>query len=448
MATLTIQIEPQHLIPFNFIYTNNLVINRLGLPLGEPIELSFGSKKAYVYVRESPVKGNLIRIPSHIANNLLLPNGVKIRAKYHQSTGLKFGPLLGILVQNVQKNQPQTPFGKFTNFAIEVSEKSRAMGIIPYFFTADRISKNSDFISGWFYYNNKWEEGTFPIPSVIYNRISLRKEEEKLLPIIHKLQKQHPFVFFNNNFLNKWEVYQLLMQTATRQILPKTVKLQGIATLREILKRFSIVYLKPTNGALGNGIMRLEKTSDGYIVQSNRAQGPVSMNFKSLENLVKYLRPRIAGKTYLVQEGINLIKIDGRPIDFRILVQKNAKGNWDVTSMVARIANDKQFVSNLAQGGTISPVLETIRTASPELIKKVTRNDFKKYSIEIAKQIDTAATGLFAELGIDLALDVNGKIWLLEVNSKPSKTEDPKETNGSRPSVNRLIQYVHYVSGF
>ena len=62
--------------------------------------------------------------------------------------------------------------------------------------------------------------------------------------------------------------------------------------------------------------------------------------------------------------------------------------------------------------------------------------------------MDELGGRLVAELGIDLAIDVHGKIWLIEINSKPSKTDDTVINPNShfRPSVLRLIDYVLYLS--
>ncbi|MGV2806477.1 YheC/YheD family protein, partial [Clostridium perfringens] len=56
----------------------------------------------------------------------------------------------------------------------------------------------------------------------------------------------------------------------------------------------------------------------------------------------------------------------------------------------------------------------------------------------------------FGELGIDLAIDTTGRIWLLEVNSKPSKGENAPLNADSkvRPSAVRLVQYCQYLTGF
>lgn len=445
MTILTVQIEPTEVPSFE-IYVNPSVINKLNLPLHKPFDLSFGQRKMKVYLKTSHGKSNLIRIPSNTAKSLLIPNGIQVYAK-RNTEELQLGPILGILVQSVDENQPQTPFGKLTGFAQEVLQIAQSKGVYAYLFTMNNLNSAQNFVIGWTYKDNKWKKNVFPVPHVIYNRISSRKLEKKLEQIISKYQEQYDFKFFNSHFLNKWEVYQKLIPTSVHSIMPKTVQYKGALSIKEMLNKYPIIYLKPSNGALGQGIIRIEKNNSVYTVQLTRVQGTITKEFNSFEKMFKYLKPRLNSKNYLVQQGLRLIHFQNRPIDFRILVQKNSRGDWAITSMVARMANDHHIVSNLAQGGTQGTVMETIQLADPQLARKNLREKFKTHALLITEYLEHSIGGHFAEFGIDLALDHSGKIWLLEVNSKPSKTTDPK-ANEPRPSVNRLIQYVLFLSGF
>jgi glutathione synthase/RimK-type ligase-like ATP-grasp enzyme len=118
---------------------------------------------------------------------------------------------------------------------------------------------------------------------------------------------------------------------------------------------------------------------------------------------------------------------------------------------VARTAGSQQFVSNLARGGSLSTV--SVAVAKCNMSTSVSRLDSAKRlrlaALQIAQGIDTHIPAHFGELGIDLALDTGGKVWLLEVNSKPSKNDNTPLNEGKiRPSVRMMIQYARHVSGF
>jgi len=445
MSIVQIQVDTEQNHPEPIIYANVATINRLNLPLNNPIPLILGQKAIETHVIYSSNKGNLIRIPQNLATELHIPNGIQLHARYNKEKGILVGPVFGVLVQTIDPKTPQNPFGKLTDFLKEIAILARNQGILFYVFTMEDIHLDSQTIKGWMLRSNQWEPKTLPFPNVIYNRISSRKYEKQLQGKITELLKQ--VVLFNDHFLNKWQVHGILEKTIIKENMPTTKYYKGNHTIKEMLSTYPTIYLKPTNGSLGRGIIKIERSINQYIVQYSKINGASTYNFKSLNKLLKHLYPRLRSEPYLVQEGLSLLQINHRPIDFRILVQKNGHGQWSVTSMVARIANDQQFVSNLARGGTPANIIETIRSASPELGKRMVKGDFRKLALLIAKKLEESSTGHFAELGIDLGLDTKGKLWLLEVNSKPSKTEESTIT-GPRPSVNRLIQYVRFLSGF
>jgi glutathione synthase/RimK-type ligase-like ATP-grasp enzyme len=155
---------------------------------------------------------------------------------------------------------------------------------------------------------------------------------------------------------------------------------------------------------------------------------------------------------YQAQQGLNLIEIQKRPVDFRAVVQKNATGKWTLTSVVARTASSQHFVSNLARGGTLSTVSEAVARSNIFAGKEGASKRLRTAALTIAEGIDKHIPAHFGELGIDLALDTNGRVWLLEVNSKPSKSDNTplnqENDNKIRPSVRNVIQYSRFLSGF
>ncbi|KXG42810.1 YheC/YheD family endospore coat-associated protein [Tepidibacillus decaturensis] len=447
MTVLAIQVE-EHEIKNNIIYVNPTLISQLNLPLQKPFSISFGNKKTEVMVRVSSNFGHLLRIPSSIATELLIPNGLQIHARYDTAEGLKLGPILGILVQHIDSSHPQAPFGKLTTFCEEISMVSKSKGLLTYVFTMKDINKQTQSVTGWVLKDKHWLKHIFPIPNVVYNRISSRNIEKSLKESITNLKQQYHLHFFNEHFLNKWQVYEILKPTPIHSMMPETRYYKGILTIKEMLVKYPILYLKPTNGALGRGIIRIEKQNNHlFIVQYSRSQGSITHTFHSIGQMFKHLQPRLNTEPYLVQQGLPLIQIEKRPIDFRILTQKNKYGKWAITSMVARIASDQHFVSNLARGGTQSGVMKTIRLSDSVKDKKISKQRFRTLALAIAQHLEESSTGNFAEFGIDLALDTNGNVWLLEVNSKPSKTEE-SQLNEPRPSVMQLLKYVLFVSGF
>ncbi len=354
-------------------------------------------------------------------------------------------PYFAIIYQNVSPSL-QDPFNKITPFFIEIMKAAKVKGIITYIFTLQDIDWQNKRIYGWYYNNNQLYRQYFPFPQVIYNRISSRKFEKstETKEAIRRF-KQEKIAFFNEHFLNKLEVYYALkVFEPLAKIMPKTTVYRNKYSLIFMLQQFPVIYLKPVAASLGRGIIRITKqNNDVYLLHSNSFQNTEEKIFNSLQELQVYVRNRLKNKQYLIQEGIKIINFNNKPVDFRILVNKNGEGKWQISSMIARSSTVSTIVSNIARGGEIRQINEMLKLFEIEKIKKM-KQLLRSTALTIAETLDNSVIGHFAEFGIDLALDENKKIWLLEVNTKPSKNDMP-ETDKIRISVQNLLNYVLYL---
>jgi glutathione synthase/RimK-type ligase-like ATP-grasp enzyme len=293
-----------------------------------------------------------------------------------------------------------------------------------------------------------------PAPDVVYNRLTTRKQEN--LPTVQHFVKQIKQSYgshvFNEKFLDKSEVFEALKKDGNlHKYLPESHSLRNFSMLRSMCSRHPVVFLKPVRGSLGKGIIRLVRVGpESWQASYATLSGTRKQTFESLNKLYASISAKMKSVQYLIQQGLTLIEIGGRPVDFRALSQKNAEGRWSVTSIVSRTAGTDHFVSNLARGGTLSRVRDAVAKSNLPLIYRADASlKLREAAIDIAKGIEERIPAEFGELGIDLALDTTGRVWLLEVNSKPSKNDNTPLTEGKiRPSVRMMIQYARYLSGF
>lgn len=86
------------------------------------------------------------------------------------------------------------------------------------------------------------------------------------------------------------------------------------------------------------------------------------------------------------------------------------------------------------------PAKSVLQTLFGEELGKYVEQQFKEISLKTADALSSQITGDLGELGIDMGIDVHGGLWIIEVNSKPSKNLD-SATNKIRPSTKALLEY-------
>jgi len=419
------------------------------------LTVQFGNKTVRARITGSNRSSQCL-LRKSLLDSLHLPAGLPLRATYQANRQtLVFGPYLGILISSYNAQYPRSPFGPLTPFFNETADVCRKRGGIVCAFRLQDVNWDAGLVRGLVRRGDLWREKLLPLPQCIYNRlVSRRRERSEWMAAWVQRCKNANISFFNEQFLNKWDVHSALEnQEGAQAHLPGMMRYQGEEQLGEMLSRYRSVYAKPSNGSMGRGIIRLRRNQNGYEAAR---PGGARRQFASLPALHRYLQKLTNGKSYLLQQGLPLIGLQGRPADFRVLVQKNRAGEWAVTSMVARIGQNR-IVSNVSRGGSMLAPLQALRLCGPWHGNiRPSPQKLKSVALKLSVLLDQALPGHYAEFGIDLGVDVYGHVWLLEVNSKPSKTANavpnpsgaPEATRKARPSVIRMFDYASWLCGF
>jgi hypothetical protein len=206
---------------------------------------------------------------------------------------------------------------------------------------------------------------------------------------------------------------EMLQRPELHQYLPETHWLTPSSTLR-MMRTYSSLFIKPNNGSGGTGIIRAKRTHNGYEVRCGQSHKHVGTN-SLLKAIQSYQKP---SQKYLVQRGLRLAQYDGSIFDIRIYMQK-PESIWIISGMVSRVAAPNQFVTNYHKGGHAEPLLKVLSTLLANNSSKVNDclNRITKISYIIAETINKRHS--IRELGIDLGIEKNGRLWIIEANSKP-----------------------------
>ncbi|HHW61483.1 MAG TPA: YheC/YheD family protein [Syntrophomonadaceae bacterium] len=319
--------------------------------------------------------------------------------------------------------------------------------LLLYYFYPDGVQFHRKRILGHRYQNGQWIKRYFPWPLIVYNRIVSRSLEqgEAVQTLIQRFSLDTDLQFFNSRFLDKWEVYEVLSREPELEAHLPATALMHSAVLYEFLDNYEEIFLKPRAGSTGKGIIKIVKTPAGKyqyaLARESSGRFKQALNMQQL--LHKLAALKLISSRYIVQQGIRMSRYQGQIFDLRTLMQKNGQGKWVFTGMGARAAARGKFVTHIPNGGKAVPLHELEK----ELFSSIEQRDemwkdVAKLALCCAAVLEKQ-TGLnLGVLSMDMGLDVNGHLWVIEINSKPG-VFDEKEIRQRHVSL--LHDYFEYL---
>ncbi|WP_025689897.1 YheC/YheD family protein [Paenibacillus zanthoxyli] len=212
---------------------------------------------------------------------------------------------------------------------------------------------------------------------------------------------------------SKWRKTEaLLSDSRISGYIPRTAPYSN-AALKSMLQRYGNVVIKPIVGGGGYGVIKVFRDGRGYgFTYMDRTR--IYQDYSSMAGALNRAKVK---RRYLIQQGISLASIAGRPIDYRVKVVKNGE-HWEFRSMVGRLARPGLFVTNLCKGGTMLTCREGLRRSLPRIKISAKRKEMRNLTLTCIGVLERHFPGI-GELGFDYAVDRSGRIWILEVNTRP-----------------------------
>lgn len=212
---------------------------------------------------------------------------------------------------------------------------------------------------------------------------------------------------------NKWlKTEALLSNGEVATHIPQT-RLYSADALKRMLHQFGMVVIKPLCGGGGYGVIKV--TYSGGVYAFTYASRRYC--FSSFNAMFRALNRAKAKRKYMIQQGIHLARIYGRPIDYRVKVVKE-NGAWGYRSMVGRLARPGLFVTNLCKGGSMLSAREGLSRSLGRKISVRKRREMRTLTNTCITILESRFPGV-GELGFDYGVDRSGKIWIFEVNTRP-----------------------------
>ncbi|WP_338473091.1 YheC/YheD family protein [Niallia sp. XMNu-256] len=216
----------------------------------------------------------------------------------------------------------------------------------------------------------------------------------------------------------KWSKYKLMKDEKELSLYLPETKLFSAKNLWNMIRKYNEVIIKPSHGSNGKGVIQVtSKGESRYEIHVEKKKIILQGKNQTVHYLIEnHLSNK---KIYIVQQRIPLATINNSPFDLRVMVQRKKKSyKWSMTGIAAKVALDGYFVTNMAQ--KILPIEQAIQSSNiagvnvSNLLNKIHR-----ISLITAKQLEKFYPHR-RTLGLDIAIDKNGKLWIIEVNLEPS----------------------------
>lgn len=175
----------------------------------------------------------------------------------------------------------------------------------------------------------------------------------------------------------------------------------------EMLRMYKTVFLKPSNGARGNGVIKLTRKNSKEIIAMN--------SWGEKKTITPFNLPTWSKKQYVAQQGINIVTYKGNNFDIRVHMQKLK--DWETTGIACKVCKGNLFAPVFKYGGWLEhyeTVLETFPAEHVEYVKM----QIDYLSMCVSEFLTNEMPGI-QELGLDLVISNQYHIYILEVNTNP-----------------------------
>jgi glutathione synthase/RimK-type ligase-like ATP-grasp enzyme len=307
-------------------------------------------------------------------------------------------------------------------------------GIPFYYFSFNNVDFNNMKIDGWAYHQGEWAKEVIDFPTVIINSCNPKNDKQAVI-----LKKLNEFAIFTSHPVgNKLKVYKKLLKAKefSEYLIPSS-RLKRSTELLSFLNHHSKAVLKPLTGNQGKKVLFIERlTGESEQYKLTDGLDVKEMNQGDLDAIIKRV---IQEQKYLMQPFIESKTKAGLTYDFRLHVQKNGYGRWEITLIYPRISGNSKLISNVSSGGYRGDLDPFLADEFEEECEKI-KAELEHLALSFSVHFDTLYEHSFDELGIDVGIDCEHRLWIFEVNWRPGCKHREFEV------ARRLIPYCKFLA--
>lgn len=299
-----------------------------------------------------------------------------------------------------------------------------------FYFSYGDVDFKTETINGWIYDRGNWLRVVRNFPDVVINTCIPKTKHQSRIG--RKLKKRT--IFTSQPVGHKMKVYKRILkgEEFASYLIPSFPVLESRDIL-SFLENESIAVLKSYRGHHGKNVYMIEK-KEKYHVQL----GEEEKNMDE-DELTRFVESMVQDQKWLIQPYMKCVTRTGTSYDFRLHVQKNGEGEWEINLIYPRISGGIKKISNISVGGyrgELNPFLKMEFSTEWRKVKKM----LERFALDFTKHFESLYEYQFDELGIDVGLDQNRRLWLFEVNRLPGSNHREIEV------AKRLLPYCKYLA--
>ena len=420
----------------------------------DTIILKFGCMRICLKIfilNHGDVECNRLYLSADLESYLYVEEGTLLQIKNNSDSELEIGPLIGVFIN--QEKVENLLAGKGVTAYTQFHNTCKSLNGLCCFFSIDNIDWKRKIIKGLIRRNSGWTQQALPLPRIIYDRnvenncrvesIELRERLKDICEILNAMPK-----------LAKWETIKALEKNSKLiPIIPKTIQYKSYNDIEDSLSVYSSIYLKPDALSKGKGIFRISRgQGSSYKIEYRTAEENHIGTLKNISDIESLMEQYLGkGNGYIIQQEIDKAIFRRNPFDFRALFQKDFQGVWQLSGVAGRIAGTGSIITSPRSGGRVEDLEIILKEVFNEDFS--TQNGLYENIIYFGREICLTLEkefGVCVELGLDLAIDSSGKIWVIEVNGKPLKVSLKRLGNPEIVYIcnKRPIEYAIALAGF
>lgn len=362
-------------------------------------------------------------------------------------------PLIGVFVLHniIRRIKKQNyDFRSYVRLK-ELAKAGQEAKVTLFYFSTRMVDFNNESVKGvyWSEEFDKWKEGNFRFPDVLYIRrgIGGSSKYNKLAYNIGDVFAKKNIKMINSySYFDKWDVYHKLKEVPkVSRYVPITELFERDEDLILFLSNHSRAYLKAVRGGRGKQVMSVVKLPDKtYQISYMHDRINTEIANGAIE-LIYAVRKYFNDKSFVMQKEIDLIQIGKSKVDFRAELQRNGRGQLEFVGICGRIGKDNAPITIHSHAFPFRTFLEKFKLVPEHEIDSLS-SKVHQFLSDVYLTLEDLY-GNFGEIGIDFGIDKNGEIWFIEPNSKSAKVslEKAYDPQTFHKAFLNPIEYAKYL---